>query len=70
MADSQDLGKEIRRIRRGLRITQKELALASGTGLRFIIDLEKGKPTCQLEKCLQVINSLGIELRLIAPELP
>ena len=41
-------------------VTQKALAFTSGTGLRFIIELEQGKPTCQIGKVLTVINTLGI----------
>ena len=33
----------IRESRKRLGVTQKDLALTSGTGLRFIIELEKGK---------------------------
>ena len=47
--------------------TQKDLALTSGTGLRFIIELEQGKPTCQLEKTLTVLNTLGIKMELTPP---
>ena len=36
--------------------TQRDLALSSGTGLRFIVDVEKGKPTCQSDKVLEVSN--------------
>jgi hypothetical protein len=36
--------------------------MTSGTGLRFIIDLEKGKPTCQTGKMLQVLQALGLDL--------
>lgn len=48
-------------------VTQKDLALTSGTGLRFIIELEKGKPTCQIGKVLTVLHTLGIKLSLSAP---
>lgn len=48
-------------------VTQRSLALTSGTGLRFIIDLEKGKPTCQLGKVLAVMNTLGIDVALKLP---
>ena len=43
------------------------LAMTSGTGLRFIIELEKGKPTCQFGKVLTVINTLGISMTLTLP---
>lgn len=62
--DSKQIGNIIKQTRKKLDITQSSLALASGTGLRFIIDLEKGKPTCQLEKTLIVMRTLGIELEI------
>jgi HTH-type transcriptional regulator/antitoxin HipB len=56
----------ISRIRAGL--TQAQLAAASGTGERFIRELEKGKATCQLEKALFVAQMLGIKLDAETPE--
>ena len=56
---TQDLGAEIRAARKHLGLTQSDLALAAGVGLRFIVDLERGKPTAHLAKTLQVIHSLG-----------
>jgi hypothetical protein len=38
--------------------------MTAGTGLRFIIDLEKGKPTCHIEKVLSVVQALGIKIDL------
>jgi len=61
---TEQLGASIRDRRKSLRITQKDLAMTSGTGLRFIIDVEKGKPTCQIGKTLQVLQSLGLTLDL------
>ncbi|MBU0718622.1 MAG: helix-turn-helix transcriptional regulator [Planctomycetes bacterium] len=58
------LGAAIRARRRELGVTQKDLAMTCGTGLRFIIDVEKGKPTCQVGKMLQVLQTLGLELRV------
>ncbi len=63
----QDIGTAIRKTRKAMGITQKDLALTSGTGLRFIIDLEKGKPTCQLAKVLTVLQTLGINMQLQGP---
>ena len=62
-----DIGKTIRQTRKAMGITQKDLALTSGTGLRFIIDLEKGKETCQLGKTLTVLQTLGIKIALTPP---
>ena len=57
-----EIGKTVRSTRRSLGVTQRELAMAAGTGLRFVIDLEKGKPTCQLGKTLAVLGTLGVEV--------
>lgn len=60
----------IRETRKKLRVTQKALALTSGTGLRFIIELEKGKETCEIGKALTVLNTLGIKMMLTPPAAP
>ncbi len=65
-----DIGKLIRDTRKSLGVTQKDLALTSGTGLRFVIDLEKGKETCELGKALTVLQTLGIRLTLTLPAAP
>ncbi len=51
-------------------LTQAELALASGTGMRFLSDLENGKPTCQIGKTLTVLKTLGIRLTMSSPHSP
>lgn len=63
----QQIGKLIRDTRKALGVTQKSLALTSGTGLRFVIDLEKGKETCEIGKALTVLQTLGIKLTLTPP---
>lgn len=62
-----DIGSAIRARRKQLNVTQKDLAMTCGAGLRFIIELEQGKSTCQIGKVLQVIQALGLELQLDAP---
>lgn len=52
---------------RELGVTQKELAMTGGTGLRFIVDLEKGKPTCQVGKILQLLQMLGLAIAVGRP---
>ena len=42
--------------------TQKELANKAGVGLRFIRELERGKPTLQMDKVNQVLMLFGFEL--------
>ena len=63
----EEIGKQVREARKALKVTQKDLALTSGTGLRFIIELEKGKETCQIGKVLTVLQTLGIRLQLTLP---
>lgn len=62
---AQQLGNALRAARKQLRLTQPQLALASGVGVRFIVDLEAGKPTLRLENVLRVIDALGGEIQLI-----
>ena len=61
---TEQLGAAIRTRRKQLNITQKDLALTCGTGLRFIIDLEKGKPTCHIGKMLAVLQALGMPIEV------
>lgn len=58
------LGDAIRAARRQLALTQPQLALAAGVGVRFIVDLEAGKSTVRLEQVLRVVEALGGELSL------
>ncbi len=66
----EQIGKLIRETRKHLGVTQRDLALTSGTGMRFIIDLEKGKETCEIGKTLTILNTLGIKLTLTPPPAP
>ena len=64
---AKQIGEVVQRTRTSMGATQKDLALTSGTGLRFIIELEHGKPTCELEKALTVLHTLGIKLDITPP---
>ncbi|MGD0940841.1 MAG: helix-turn-helix transcriptional regulator [Terracidiphilus sp.] len=64
---AQEIGQIVRESRKRLGVTQKDLALTSGTGLRFIIELEKGKETCQIGKVLTVLQTLGIRIVFTPP---
>jgi|SRR6266849_5437458 transcriptional regulator with XRE-family HTH domain len=74
-------GSLIRTRRKAMKMRQDQLALATGVGRRFLIDLEAGKPSCQLGRSLLVAQALGLRLPDIlasggpsqtatAPELP
>ena len=45
----EQLGKIVKKERKAMGLTQADLALTSGTGMRFISDLENGKPTFILD---------------------
>jgi transcriptional regulator with XRE-family HTH domain len=53
-------GSLIRSQRQALRMSQDQLALATGVGRRFLIDLEAGKTSCQLGRSLLVAETLGL----------
>ncbi|NJA06155.1 helix-turn-helix transcriptional regulator [Methylococcaceae bacterium WWC4] len=61
---TQQLGQALRSARKQLELTQSELALAAGVGVRFIVDLEAGKPTARLETVMRVIEALGGQVML------
>lgn len=63
-----EFGERIREKRKGLGLTQEELATRCGVGLRFIVELEGGKPSCQLGKALTVAAEVGLHLDDASPK--
>ena len=59
---SVELGAIIREQRKRLALRQLDLAGLGNTGNRFIVDLENGKPTVQLQKVLDLMDLLGLEM--------
>ena len=57
-----DVGQIVRDQRQALSLRQIDLAGIGNTGNRLIVDIEKGKPTVQLQKVLDVLDLLGLEL--------
>ena len=62
------LGDVVRQTRKALSLTQPQLARAAGVGVRFIVDLEAGKPTVRLENVLRVLQALGATLNVSSSE--
>ncbi|WP_149737513.1 type II toxin-antitoxin system Y4mF family antitoxin [Rhizobium sp. RU20A] len=62
-----DIGALVRTTRKEQNLRQDELAGVSGVGHRFIVDLEAGKPTAQIGKVLQVLQTLGCSIDILAP---
>jgi y4mF family transcriptional regulator len=62
---------QIRDLRKKNGLTQVEFAKRVGVGLRFLRELEQGKPTVRMDKLVQVLDFLGyhLELKKNAPPL-
>lgn len=58
------IAQAVRGTRRRHGLTQTQLAGLSGTGLRFISELERGKPSVALDKVLAVLAVLGLRVRI------
>lgn len=56
----------VRKRRKSLGMTQKDLSLKSGVGLRFVRELEQGKETLKMNKVNQVLALFGYELGQVA----
>ena len=52
----------VRARRRALRLTQAQLARLAGCGTAFLYDVESGKPSLRLDKLLDVLATLGLQL--------
>jgi y4mF family transcriptional regulator len=63
--DSRSFGAAVRAYRKRQGATQIQLAATANTGVRFIGDLENGKPTIQLNKALRVADILGIKIEAL-----
>jgi y4mF family transcriptional regulator len=67
-ADIVALAQAVREARLRHRLTQAQLAGLSGTGLRFIGELERAKPTLELGKVVAVLATLGLQLQVAEPD--
>ena len=59
------LGGLIRRKRRESGVDQARAAGLAGVGIRFLSELERGKPTVELGKVLKVLERLGLEVWIL-----
>jgi HTH-type transcriptional regulator/antitoxin HipB len=58
------LAAAVRARRKSVALPQRELSQLAGCGLDFIYDVEAGKPTLRLNKLIDVLVVLGLELVL------
>ncbi|MBE0564439.1 MAG: helix-turn-helix transcriptional regulator [Krumholzibacteria bacterium] len=61
---SADLGTAVRAARKRAGLTLAETAGLTDVGMRFLSELENGKPTVRLDKVLHVLAALGLQLHL------
>ncbi len=66
VADARALGTLIRQRRKALGLRQDAVAMAAGVGVMFVSALERGKPSTELQKVLDVLNAVGLDVYLKA----
>ena len=57
-----NLSTTVKMLRKQYKLTQEELSLKSGVGLRFVRDLEQGKETLRLDKVNQLLDFFNYEM--------
>ena len=57
-----NLSTTVKMLRKQYNLTQEELSLKSGVGLRFVRDLEQGKETLRLDKGNQLLDFFNYEM--------
>jgi DNA-binding XRE family transcriptional regulator len=64
--DSTQLGRLVRERRKQASLTLKDAAGMAGVGVRFLSELERGKPTVRIGLAIQVLQLFGLELHVHA----
>ena len=57
-----NLSTTVKMLRKQYNLTQEELSLKSGVGLRFVRDLEQGKETLRLDKVNHLLDFFNYEM--------
>lgn len=65
MAEQNRLSKFVKNMRKQYGLTQEDLSVKSGVGLRFVRDLEQGKNSLRMDKVNCVLNLFGTELGVV-----
>ena len=60
-----ELGRTIKKARRKHGVDRDALAEASNVGIRFLTELEAGKPTAQVGMMFSVLGALGLRVTLV-----
>ncbi len=64
ITDSEELGNIIRNRRKELKYTQAFLSEYTGLSISFISDVERGKPTVEIGKVIQLTSILGLDINV------
>lgn len=56
------LSNTVKSLRKQFNMTQEDLSIKSGVGLRFVRDLEQGKPTLRLDKVNKLLDFFNYEM--------
>lgn len=65
ISTSAELGRLARKKRKESGVEQAKVAGLAGVGVRFLSELERGKPTAELEKTLRVLERLGLQVWIL-----
>ena len=57
-----DLGEAIRKRRKQLGYTLAEVAEANACSIRFVSEVERGKPGANIGQVMQIANSVGLDI--------
>ncbi|MDO4181416.1 MAG: helix-turn-helix transcriptional regulator [Bacteroidales bacterium] len=57
-----NLSNTVKMLRKQFNLTQEDLSLKSGVGLRFVRDLEQGKESLRLDKVNQLLDFFNYEM--------
>jgi y4mF family transcriptional regulator len=66
VSNSRELGDLVRQRRKAAGLTLKDAAAMAGVGIRFLSELERGKPTLKLGPAIEVLQLFGLELHVRA----
>lgn len=67
-ADSRPWWADVRQRRVALQMRQDDVAALAGVSTRFVHAVETGKPSLHLDKVVAVLHVLGLELRIVGPD--
>jgi transcriptional regulator with XRE-family HTH domain len=68
LKNAAQLAEFVIRERKRQHVSQTRLSQLSNVGVRFVRDLEDGKPSLHLEKTLNVLETLGVKVELSTPD--